>query len=409
MNVNVCNYIKNNWKNTIRQPQNAVNGIVKMPFPYTTPCANEGFVDFYYWDTYFANLGLMHDGLMEQVENNLDTMKFFIDSVGFVPNANNILDRSQPPLFTAGVYDVYRLKNDIDVIRKYADSIKRELNFFAYDRITPIGLNAYSTRANNAELKEACKWLCMRVGEETPEDAEEQIRLARNLYAIAESGWDFNPRFRTEESRFAAEEFAHLELNCILYDAEKKAAEMFYLLQRDEEAKEFEAHAVLRKELMEKYMKDAETGIFLDYNFKRNSMSSVISCASLYVYAMGISDDCSAAKEVVKRLELPHGISACEERPGDTYLQWDYPTMWPTNVYFACFGLQRIGMKEEAKRLAKKYCDTVEKCFEETGLLWEKYNALDGSVSVTREYDTPAMMGWTAGVYLTLGELLLKE
>ena len=409
MNVNVCNYIKNNWKNTIRQHQNAVNGIVKMQFPYTTPCANEGFVDFYYWDTYFANLGLMHDGLMEQVENNLDTMKFFIDSVGFVPNANNILDRSQPPLFTAGVYDVYRFKNDIDVIRKYADSIKRELNFFAYDRMTPIGLNAYSTRANNAELKEACKWLCMRVGEETPEDAEEQIRLARNLYAIAESGWDFNPRFRTEESRFATEEFAHLELNCILYDAEKKAAEMFYLLQRDEEAKGFEAHAELRKELMEKYMKDAETGIFLDYNFKRNSMSSVISCASLYVYAVGISDDCSAAKEVVKRLELPHGISACEERPGDTYLQWDYPTMWPTNVYFACFGLQRIGLKEEAKRLAKKYCDTVEKCFEETGLLWEKYNALDGSVSVTREYETPAMMGWTAGVYLALGELLLKE
>ena len=83
--------------------------------------------------------------------------------------------------------------------------------------------------------------------------------------------------------------------------------------------------------------------------------------------------------------------------------------MWPTNVYFACFGLQRIGLKEEAKRLAKKYCDTVEKCFEETGLLWEKYNALDGSVSVTREYETPAMMGWTAGVYLALGELLLKE
>ena len=409
MNVNVCNYIKDNWKNTIRQPGKAVNGIVKMPFPFTTPCTNEGFVDFYYWDTYFANLGLLHDGLDKQVENNLDTMKFFIDSIGFVPNANNILDRTQPPLFTAGVYDLYQFRDDVEVIQKYADSIKRELEFFAYDRMTPIGLNAYSTKANKAELKEVCKWLCLRIGEEVPEDDEEKIHLARNLYAIAESGWDFNPRFRTEESRFATDEFVHLELNCILYDAEQKAAEMFRVLRREEEAKEFELHAAWRRERMERYMKDSKTGIFLDYNFRRDSLSSVVSCASLYVYAVGISDDKEAAKKVLQRLELPHGIAACEERPGDTYLQWDYPSMWPTNVYFACMGLRRIGLIEDAKRLAKKYCDTVDKCFNETGLLWEKYDATEGTVSVPREYETPAMMGWTAGVYLALGELLLKE
>ena len=45
-------------------------------------------------------------------------------------------------------------------------------------------------------------------------------------------------------------------------------------------------------------------------------------------------------------------------------------------------------------------------CFEKTGLLWEKYDALKGSVSVTREYDTPAMMGWTAGVYLDMQHMI---
>lgn len=409
MNLEVRNYIKNNWKNTIRQPGKAVNGIVKMPFPFTTPCTNEGFVDFYYWDTYFANLGMIRDGFDAQAENNLDTMKFFIDSIGFVPNANNILDRSQPPFFTAGVYDLYQYRDDVAVIEKYADSIKKELSFFAYDRMTPIGLNAYSTKANKVELKEACKWFCLRIGEELPEGDEEQIRLARNLYAIAESGWDFNPRFRTEESRFATDEFAHLELNCILYDAEKKAAKMFAIMGRNDESAEFERCAKERKEKMIRYMKDEESGIFLDYNFKRDSLSTVVSCASLYVYSVGISDDKEAAKKVLERLELPCGIAACEERPGDTYLQWDYPTMWPTNVYFACTGLLRIGLVEDAKRVAKKYCDTVEKCFDETGLLWEKYDATDGTVSVTREYETPAMMGWTAGIYLVLNELLLKE
>lgn len=409
MNANVCNYIKNNWENTIREPGNAVNGIVKMPYPFTTPCANEGFVDFYYWDTYFANLGLMHDGFEKQAENNLDTMKFFIDSLGFVPNANNILDRTQPPLFTAGVYDLYQLRGDVEVLRKYADSIQKELTFFAYDRQTPIGLNAYSTKANKAELKAACPWFCLRIGEPLPETEEEQIRLARNLYAIAESGWDFNPRFRTEESRFATDEFAHLELNCILYDAELKAEEIFRILGREEEAAEFRANADRRKALMEQYMREEETGIFRDYNFKRDSLSKVISCASLYVYAVGISDDKEAAKKVLERLELPYGIAACEERPGDTYLQWDYPSMWPTNVYFACKGLARIGLEDDARRIAEKYCKTVEKCFDETGLLWEKYDASEGSVSTTQEYETPAMMGWTAGIYLVLGEMLSKE
>lgn len=80
--------------------------------------------------------------------------------------------------------------------------------------------------------------------------------------------------------------------------------------------------------------------------------------------------------------------------------------MWPSNVYFAVYGLLKIGMEEEALRIAGKYVDTVDKCFEKTGLLWEKYDAAIGEVSVSREYDTPSMMGWTAGVYLDMCRVL---
>jgi alpha,alpha-trehalase len=40
--------------------------------------------------------------------------------------------------------------------------------------------------------------------------------------------------------------------------------------------------------------------------------------------------------------------------------------------------------------------------FEVKGDLYEKYDARDGSVSVTSEYETPSMLGWTAGVYAFL-------
>ncbi|MBP5780766.1 MAG: alpha,alpha-trehalase, partial [Clostridia bacterium] len=59
----------------------------------------------------------------------------------------------------------------------------------------------------------------------------------------------------------------------------------------------------------------------------------------------------------------------------------------------------------DAKRIADKYLGTASSLFASTGSLWEKYDAAKGAVSVTSEYETPAMLGWTAGVFLWL----LKE
>ena len=135
----------------------------------------------------------------------------------------------------------------------------------------------------------------------------------------------------------------------------------------------------------------------------------MVSCASFYPFAVGLSDNKEAAKAVLKRLELSYGLAACEYRGENAqYLQWDYPSMWPSNVYFAYVGLKRVGLMEDAERIAKKYLNTVEKCFEQTGSLWEKYDASEGGVSVTQEYETPEMMGWTAGVYRFLEEDMKK-
>lgn len=402
-------YIKENWKHTIRKPGKGLNGIVTIPFFYTTPCIQDTFVNFYYWDTYFTNLGLLKCNMEEQVENNLDTMKYFINALGYVPNANYRLDRSQPPVFTAGVWDLYCFKKDVHVIEKYIDSIIKELEFWKYDRMTPCGLNAYGTNATKTELLKNCELLCRRIGAKVPDKAEDKMKLCYNLYAIAESGWDFTPRFGTEENAFAAEEFAQVDLNSLLYDAEVKASKMLQLVNRAEEAELLEEQYKNRKMLMERYMKDPKTGIYYDYNFQKKCFSSVASCASFYVYATGISDNQKAAQELLKRLEMPYGLAACEERKGAVCLQWDFPAMWPSNVFFAERGLKKAGLLWEARRIAEKYVETVDRCFEKTGLLWEKYDSLSGSVSETKEYTTPPMMGWTAGVYLEMKEQMKGE
>ena len=69
-------------------------------------------------------------------------------------------------------------------------------------------------------------------------------------------------------------------------------------------------------------------------------------------------------------------------------------------------GLAQVGREADAKRIAQKYVRAVEQTFAKTGKLFEKYNLLEGSADAVSEYGTPEMMGWTAGVYLTLKTFL---
>lgn len=64
--------------------------------------------------------------------------------------------------------------------------------------------------------------------------------------------------------------------------------------------------------------------------------------------------------------------------------------------------MEQYGYRDDALRIADKFVRLVEKVFDQTNNLWEKYNVVDGNINVTNEYDMPPMMGWTAGVYLAL-------
>ena len=56
--------------------------------------------------------------------------------------------------------------------------------------------------------------------------------------------------------------------------------------------------------------------------------------------------------------------------------------------------------------MAQKYMDTVERNFDKTGNLWEKYNVCTGGVTDNKEYDTQPIMGWAAATYLYCIHLL---
>ena len=405
--LEVVKYIAEHWDATICESRK--NSFIKLPKPYSTPCAADRvFANFYYWDTYFANLGLMLDGRVEQAENNLEVMAFFVDKLGYVPNADTLINRTQPPLFARGVYDLYQFTKDKTVIERYLPRLKKEMLFFEQDRTTPCGLNAYKHNATKTYLLDFYKKMQLRLGLKKEQEID-KLAISADLLAIAESGWDFNPRFMTENNRFAASEFAHLDLNCLLYDAEIKIAEMAGVIEEKETAEVFLGKSKSRKKLIDELMYNQVDGLYYDYRFTNGQFSKVLSCASLYPYALGISNDATGLRNVLKKLELPFGVAACEDVDGEERFQWGYPSMWPSNVYFAVTACINVGEREIAQRIAKKYTDCVERCFAQTGSLWEKYDASVGKVSTTKEYKTPEMMGWTAGVYLYLIKLFQNE
>ena len=350
-------------------------------------------------------------GHTDYVEHDLDNIAWAINKYGYMPNALvwHSLDRSQPPFFTRMVYSYYKFCGNRAVVEKYIEPILKEHEFWRTKRMTPIGLNAYGCEdKTTADLIKNGYVHHDRVRESSDTDVG-KAEIGKNLLAIAESGLDFNMRFRAADSNISADRFAHLDLNCILYEAEVLTSEMLNLLGRNDEASDFAERAKNRKRLVNKYMWCDQQGIYLDYNFIDGTHSTVLSAASLYPFAFGLSDDNESAQKVLARLELPYGVSACEFRGDDAlYFQWDYPCIWPAATMLSYQAFERLGLHGIALGIAKKYMAAVDKNYLETGRLWEKYDGRDGSIAVTTEYATPPFFGWTAAVYVVF-EHELKE
>ena len=398
----VREYIANNWEKTFHDPSE-MRGNFVVPKYYVSPSIGGMYIDLYYWDVYFINLGLMKDGHDEQVENNLDNMAYFIDTLGYMPNANTLADRSQPPLFCSAVYDYYVHKGDTEIIKKYMPYIVKEYEFWQTQRKAKFGLNNFSTNADDELKMLNYEGLSDRVLEKA-DTREGQLTIAQDIMAIAESGLDFNMRFRTKRSKIDASSFVHLDLNCFLYEMECKAAKMLEII--GESTDPFRSNAEQRKALIERYFYDKEQGIYLDYNFVDDKFSEIVSAISIYPYAYGISTDEQGLKKVLFILEYENGITPTPYRGEDVYYQWDYPCMWPAATCIIYKALKRLGLYDDAKRIAEKYNRAVDNNFMKTGRLWEKYDAVTGEIGQSAEYDTPEMMGWTAGVYVYFDEEL---
>ncbi len=407
MRQKLVQYIKDNWINTIRPACEDEGTLLKLPKPYTTPCMSGHFQEMYYWDTYFTNVGLLLSGLVEQAKNNVDNMIYMINTYGFMPNGNRTyyLNRSQPPFLSLMVKDVWDVTGDLAWLREEAyPALEKEWAFWQTKRQTALGLNRYAADVfDEAGLTEFAEVLCDRGGLPMPADKETVLEWGRSMFSLAESGWDCTSRFALDGHLYAP-----ADLNSLLYMLEKNLAAFAKQLEKDADAAQWEARAAERRDKMMRLLWSDKRQVFADTHVQTGKSNDVVSAAAFYPLFVGLATAAQADKTVaaLTLLEAEHGVACCENRDDLFSLQWDYPHGWACLHYVVIKGLLNYGKREDALRIARKYVDTATANFAETQNLWEKYNVVTGKVSVTKEYQTPPMMGWSAGIYLYCEQLL---
>ena len=382
-----------------------------LPAPFSVPQAQgRTFMDLFYWDTYFTNLGLLSLGDIQQAKNNVDDILYLIDKYGYMPNAANtgLLNRSQPPYASMMVRDVYERTDDRGWLRGAVETLKKEYDFWMTERVTPSGLNRHFNSATRTELLEFYGYLCSERFPEmdVPRSDDEKVRIASNFLSEAESGWDFTPRFGGCE-----EDCNPVDLNANLYVYEKNFA-WFCRELGLKGAKAWEKKAEKRRRLIQKYCFEPGDGLFYDYNYVTGRRSDVFSSAVFNLLWAGIPTEEQAASLVknLGRLECANGVAACEDGERNAVYQWDYPNAWASFNTLAVVGLDKYGYKADAARLAEKYLNSVSSIYGKTGQLWEKYNAVTGDTDVRDEYAMPGdFMGWTAGAFLVCFDYLSKN
>lgn len=396
-------YIRENMRKTVRVYKKHPKGkksLIGLPYPFTSPCIDGIFREMYYWDTYFTNKGMFLLGLGEQAVNNVRNFMFLLDNYGKIPNGNRIdyLSRSQPPFFGMMIEDV--LKNEPNALSKEEAFyyLEKEYFFWQSRRIAPNGLNRYGCDLGEKELnrKIHVSGYRKRTGKKVAYTREN----AYNILCECESGWDFSPRFSVKCS-----EYNPVDLNCLLYKVEILLSDLATAIGDEEKAKTYASTAKARKEKIVSLMQ--KNGFYYDYNYIENRVSEVVSCASLFPFFVGLDDNAKRYSNTLKRLEREFGLVACDY--DENCYQWSAPNGWAPLIYIAFSAAERLNLKDDALRIAKKYTKATENLFEKTGKLWEKYNAESGELDFNSEYGTPEMLGWTAGVYVVCKNYIEKH
>ena len=405
------------WPHLTRPPVKPVAGgsALAMDKPFVVPGGR--FREIYYWDSYFTMLGLKADGRDDLVESMIDDFGGLITAYGHIPNGARTyyLSRSQPPFFFAMVG--LSSATDPKVIKARVDLMRREHAFWMEGEK---GLAPGQAHRRVVSLSKGIVLNRYWDDRDTPrdesyrEDLETALKSGRppaeafrDLRAGAESGWDYSSRWMADGktlSTIQTTAILPVDLNSLMFGLEKAIARGCGELVDRACEKEFDDRAFARAEAIDFYLWEAKTGAYLDYQWKTGQRLDHLSAATFYPLFVGATDERKAhivAQKAWDELLAPGGLRTTTVQTGQ---QWDTPNGWAPLQWVAVSGLRRYGEDALAGEIAKRWLATVEREYQASGKMLEKYDVEEAKAGGGGEYPTQDGFGWTNGVTRALME-----
>jgi alpha,alpha-trehalase len=440
----------------VRPTELSVEGLLYLPNRYVVPGGR--FNEMYGWDSYFILLGLVRDGRNDLARGMVENFFFEIENYGAILNANRtyFFTRSQPPFLSSMIREVYEhpaagTQPDLKWFARAYDYAQRDYALWtsAEHQAGNTGLARYHDLGegpvpemadDSSYYPDVIRWLLAHPGvhpeylvdgptKPTPAQAAalaktscdiaashvcalavvDGHRLSATYYrgdrAMRESGFDTSFRFGPFSG--STDQYAPVCLNSLLFKYEKDMAHFATLLGRPLEAKTWERRAAARQDAIDRYLWDADQGLYLDYDFTTGKRSSYHFIATFYPLWAGVASprQAAAVHDHLALFERLGGLATSDYASG---VQWDLPFGWAPTNWLSVSGLDRYGYHEDAARIARDFSKSILDNFLRDETIREKYNVADGSanVKVAAGYTSNVVgFGWTNAVYLKLQDI----
>jgi len=406
-------------------------GLLYLPRPYVVPGGR--FNEMYGWDSYFIQVGLLADGETERARDMVENFLYEIEQYGTILNANRTyyMTRSQPPFLTEMVLGVYEKTGDKEWLRRTRPAIEKYYQFWTTEPhlIPGTGLSRYydlgdgpAAEVLSDEKDAQGRTHYDRIREhyrDHPEAAKGDYdvdryydrandRLTDLFYkgdrSMRESGFDPSNRFGLFNVDII--HYAPVCLNTLLFRMETEAARIEETVGNTAGAAEWRRRAAARHAAVDKYLWDAPSGLYLDYNFETKTRRKYEFATTFYPLWAGLASKAQAARvrANLKLFEAPGGLLTSTRVTGN---QWDAPFGWAPLQMIPADGLRRYGFGADADRVSRKFLELVTKEFEEHGTIKEKYDVQrrESDVEAGIKFGYAANQigfGWTNAAYLDL-------
>ncbi|ESQ54935.1 hypothetical protein EUTSA_v10024684mg [Eutrema salsugineum] len=424
------------WTTLSRRVSDAVresperHTLLQLPEPVIIPGSR--FREVYYWDSYWVIKGLLTSKMHTTAKGLVTNLMSLVETYGYALNGARAYytNRSQPPLLSSMVYEIYNVTKDEELVKKAIPVLLKEYDFWNSGKHKVVIRDA--SGYDHILSRYYAMWNMPRP-ESSVFDQEsasgfsstlEKQRFHRDIATAAESGCDFSTRWMRDPPNFttmATTSVVPVDLNVFLFKMELDIAFMMEVSGDENGRERFVKASEARVKAFETVFWNEKAGQWLDYWLSSNGDEPEIWKAesqNTNVFASNFAPiwinsfhlDENLVKKVLKALKnsgliAPAGILTSLTNSGQ---QWDSPNGWAPQQEMIVTGLARSGLKEAkemAEEIARRWIRSSYRVYKTSGTIHEKLNVSEfGQYGGGGEYKPQTGFGWSNGVILAFLE-----